>query len=91
MRISQPDPLWADLLNSDWRDYRGSGAREDRIANDRWLVGFLARAGGADKLPAEAERRLLRRLRSLLRRMVNALIAEHQTEQLAALADESAA
>ncbi len=74
MPVSTADPLWADLINSDWHDHRGSGAREDRIFNDTWLVSFLARTGWDGGLPGPAERGLLRRLRSLLRRMVEMLI-----------------
>jgi len=75
MVISLADPLWADLINSDWRDYRGSGAREDRIYNDSWFNAFLARAGWGGKLPGSVNRTHLRNLRSLLRRIVNTLIA----------------
>lgn len=75
MDISSKNPLWAELINSDWRDYRGSGAREDRIANDAWLGSFLVHAGWIGALPGPAERAHLRYLRSLLRRMVDALIA----------------
>lgn len=75
MDISSTDPLWADLINSDWHDHRGSGAREDRIGNDRWLESFLARAEWDALLPGAEERDRLRNLRALLRRMVDALIA----------------
>ena len=75
MAISSADPLWADLINSDWRDYRGSGAREDHIFNEKWLASFLARAGWGGGLPARSERKPLLGLRALLRRMVDALIA----------------
>ena len=75
MDISSADPLWADLINSDWHDHRGSGAREDRISNDTWLAAFLARADWDGGLPGLGERRLLRGLRSLLRRMVDTLMA----------------
>jgi len=75
MAVSSTDPLWADLINSDWRDHRGSGAREDRIYNDSWLASFLARAGWDGEVPEHAERDLLRRLRSLLRRMVDTLMS----------------
>lgn len=70
------DPLWAALLNSDWRDHLGSGRREDRLGNDRWLGTFLRRTAwrGPD-LPGAAERNRLRDLRTLLRRMVGALLA----------------
>ncbi len=78
MDISSSDPLWADLINSDWRDYRGSGAREDRIYNDSWLGAFLARAGWDGRLPGSANRTHLRNLRSLLRCIVDTLIAGKQ-------------
>lgn len=71
------DPLWADLINSDWRDYRGSGAREDRLDNDAWLWRFLARTGwSGDRLPGEDDRESLRRLRALLRRIVDSVRAD---------------
>ena len=68
------DPLWADLINSDWRDHLGSGRREDRIGKDTWLSRFLARAGwSGDRLPEEADRTRLRRLRGTLRSLVDAI------------------
>jgi len=68
------DPLWADLVNSDWHDYRGSGAREDRISNDGWLRRFLARSGWAvDRLPDVRGRESLRQLRRLMRRVTDAV------------------
>jgi predicted RNA-binding Zn ribbon-like protein len=82
------DPLWADLINSDWRDALGSGRREDRLANDAWLGRFLARAGWqAGRLPGAGERERLRRLRAALRRLVDAIRARHSVDQddLAAL------
>jgi len=78
MAISSEARLWADLINSDWRDYRGSGAREDRIYNDPWLEAFLARAGWKGRLPGPANRTHLRNLRSLLKRIVDTLIAGEQ-------------
>lgn len=72
----RPDPLWAELINSDWRDYRGSGRHEDRLDNSVWLNGFLERAGCGDQpLPGKAGRDRLRALRVLLVRMTNALRA----------------
>ncbi len=70
------DPLWADLINSDWRDHLGSGAREDRLGSDAWLRRFLARtvwSGG--RLPGGEGRDALRELRSLLRRIVDSIRA----------------
>ena len=43
------DPLWAELINSDWHDYRGGGGREDRIENPKWLSQFLMRCGVAPR------------------------------------------
>jgi predicted RNA-binding Zn ribbon-like protein len=68
------DPIWADLINSDWHDHLESGRREDRIGNDAWLGPFLARTGWTgDRLPGRAERDRLRRLRRSLRGMVDAI------------------
>jgi predicted RNA-binding Zn ribbon-like protein len=82
------DPLWAELINSDWRDYRGSGRREDRLGNDAWLGPFLVRAGweGA-RLPGTVERERLRKLRGVLRRVVAAIRARRSAarDDLAAL------
>jgi len=68
------DPLWLELLNSDWHDYRGRAADEDRIDSPAWRARFLARC----QLPATlaegaTARRALRDLRMLLRRMTDAL------------------
>jgi predicted RNA-binding Zn ribbon-like protein len=69
------EPLWADLINSDWHDHCGSGRREDRIGNDAWLAPFLARAGWLGRrLPGAAPRERLRSLRRLLRRVVDRLL-----------------
>lgn len=68
--------LWADLINSDWHDYRGGGGREDRIENDAWLANFLARCGWAGgRLPGSDGREELRRLRALLRCLALGLMA----------------
>ena len=67
------DPLWASLLNSDWHDHRGTGAREDRLLNDAWLGSFLARTGWTTpRLPDPGEREALRQLRALVRVAVDA-------------------
>ncbi len=72
------EPLWADLINSDWRDHLGTGRREDRIGNDAWLRRYLARTGwSSDGLPGDEERRSLRDLRELLRRMADAAREGH--------------
>lgn len=69
--------LWARLLNSDWHDHRGSGAREDRLGNDDWLKSFLEQAGWPqDRLPDEREREALRQLRRLMRSLLEAFRTE---------------
>ena len=66
------DLLWADLINSDWHDYRGTGGRADRVDNEGWLRGFLARAAwGSKRLPSVEQRDELRRFRGVLRRIVD--------------------
>ena len=63
-----------DLLNSEWHDYRGSGRTEDRLENPRWLGEFLARWRLEVAAPPGPDARTaLAALRSLLRRMVEAL------------------
>jgi predicted RNA-binding Zn ribbon-like protein len=69
------DPLWAELINSDWHDYRGGGGREDRIENPKWLSSFLIRCGVAPRrLPGPKGREALRRLRVVLRRSATAFM-----------------
>lgn len=59
---------WIDLLNSNWRDYRGSGRREDRLENPRWLSDFVERFHLAPgRAPSNEDVQLLKRLRTLLR------------------------
>lgn len=63
--------LWADLVNSDWHDHLGTGAREDRIGNDAWLTEFLEKAGWrGTRLPGVKDRDALRRMRSFLAQIV---------------------
>jgi predicted RNA-binding Zn ribbon-like protein len=73
------DALWLELLNSDWHDFRGRAADEDRLDSPAWRERFLARCG-LPAAPAEggAARRALRDLRTLLRRMTEALRAGRQ-------------
>jgi len=64
------EPLWAELINSDWHDYLGQGRDEDRLDRSDWLAAFLSRWGLP---PVDAEgsstRRRLRELRTLLSRL----------------------
>ncbi len=64
------DPLWAELINSDWHDYLGQGRDEDRLDRPVWLAELLSR-WGLPGLDAESPvtRRRLRELRALLSRL----------------------
>jgi predicted RNA-binding Zn ribbon-like protein len=65
------DFLWAELINSNWRDHRGTGACEDRIGNDAWLATFLKRAGWKNEhLPDAEDRESLRQMRTFLGQLV---------------------
>jgi len=70
------NPVWADLLNSDWHDYLGRGRDEDRLENPAWVERFLSRWGPPGAFgPPRRVRTALRRLRTLLARMVSAALA----------------
>ncbi len=64
------DPLWAELINSDWHDYLGQGRDEDHLDKPSWLAEFLSRWGlpGLD-VESPGSRRRLRELRALLSRL----------------------
>lgn len=67
---------FVDLLNSDWHDYRGSGRTEDRLDKPDWLRHYLTTWGlvAADRA-GSTQMAGLKKLRSLLRRMVDDLTA----------------
>lgn len=64
--VSTNPSSWLDLLNSDWHDYLGSGRREDRLDNIRWVESFLRRwsldVGGASREKAIASFKALRKV-----------------------------
>jgi predicted RNA-binding Zn ribbon-like protein len=65
------DFLCIDFLNSDWRDWRGTGRKEDRLNKPEWLEEFLEKWNLQASLPAdEVAITSLVTLRSSLRRMV---------------------
>jgi predicted RNA-binding Zn ribbon-like protein len=73
-------PLFADFLNSIWRDWRGSGRTEDRLEMPAWRKEFLDTWGFSQAVesPQPGELAALAELRSLLLRMVEALVAQEQ-------------
>lgn len=48
MRVTRLELLFLDFVNSDWRDYRGSGRRADRLRDAEWVAAFAARWGLGD-------------------------------------------
>lgn len=69
------DTIFFDFLNSDWRDYRGNGQREDRLRNPEWMERFLQSwnlkvESSLTKSTLEA----LIDLRASLRRVIEALV-----------------
>ncbi len=67
--------FWIELLNSDWHDHRGTGAREDRLDDSRWLEVYIKRWGlDLEDVPPERIRRSLRRLRETVRGIVNRVV-----------------
>lgn len=68
--------VWIDLLNSDWHDHRGSGAREDRLDSPPWLERYLSRWGlELGGVPGERIRSAFRGLRETLRSIVDRIVA----------------
>lgn len=70
---TQMESLCIDFLNSDWRDWRGSGRREDRLRKTEWLQSFLEAWGLQAPLPLsidDPQIAVLVELRISLRRMV---------------------
>ncbi|WP_134686965.1 CGNR zinc finger domain-containing protein [Brevibacillus migulae] len=69
------DFLFMDFLNSDWRDWRGTGRSEDRLDRQGWLESFCARWKLEAPLPIDAEaRKRLGELREAMRRMIEDLV-----------------
>ena len=70
---------WLELLNSDWHDYRGSGRREDRLDDPRWLEGYLGRwVSKPDRLDRGTARHALRDLREAMRAIVDPLVCQRK-------------
>lgn len=73
---TQMESLCIDFLNSNWRDWRGSGHREDRLRKTEWLQSFLEAWGLQAPLPHSTDDPQIAELVELrisLRRMVEAV------------------
>jgi len=69
--------LFMDFLNSDWRDWRGSGRKEDRLDRQGWLESFCVQWKLEAPFPIDPEaRKQLGELREAMRRMIEGLVHE---------------
>lgn len=69
------DWLCIDFFNSDWRDWRGSGRRENRLEKQEWLESFLQKYHLAAPLSMDTEdAHVLLQLRERLRRMLETVV-----------------
>lgn len=65
--------LVVDFLNSEWRDWRGSGTATERLSDSQWVRRFLSRWDLEGPTPDEQTLHVLIRFRALLQRMVRGL------------------
>ncbi|MFD2372097.1 CGNR zinc finger domain-containing protein [Brevibacillus sp. GCM10020057] len=80
--------LCIDFLNSDWRDWRGSGRRENRLEKAEWLDSFLQHWDLQAPLPAGSKTCAeLLALRESMRRMTESVVRREAllSDDLAAL------
>lgn len=80
--------LSIDFLNSDWRDWRGSGRRENRLEKAEWLEQFLQQWGLSAPLPIDRKISTeLLNLRESMRRITESFVRSETVvpEDLAAL------
>nr|WP_206529561.1 ABATE domain-containing protein [Brevibacillus sp. SYP-B805] len=74
--------LCIDFLNSDWRDWRGSGRREDRLLKPEWWERFCEQWGLEAQYPPDADTlSALQNLRAHMRAVVEAVAAERPPER----------
>ncbi len=80
--------LWTELLNSNRKDYLGTGVTRDDLDDPQWVTRYLSRGGL--KVPAgsrDALVKALRRLRLMLQETAVAIVSERRVrpERLAPL------
>lgn len=49
------ETLWSDFINSEWRDWKGSGRTVDQLAQDKWEHYFLNKWHLKAGVPADEE------------------------------------
>lgn len=75
MGTAEMEWLCIDFLNSDWRDWRGSGRRENRLEKKEWVADFLQQWNLQAPLPVEQKMGAkLLNLRECMRRMTECTV-----------------
>jgi predicted RNA-binding Zn ribbon-like protein len=70
------DEKWIDLLNSDWRDYRGSGLRRDLVDDPAWFERYVRPWKHVLRGESNADvRAALKGLRRVIRAIVDRIAA----------------
>lgn len=75
MGVTTVERLSIDFLNSDWRDWRGSGSRENRLEKAEWLEQFMQQWGLSAPLPIDRKiSTQLLNLRECMRRITESFV-----------------
>ncbi len=75
MGTAEMEWLCIDFLNSDWRDWRGSGRSENRLEKEEWVADFLQQWNLQAPLPVEPKMGAkLLNLRECMRRMTECTV-----------------
>ncbi|WP_435925066.1 CGNR zinc finger domain-containing protein [Paenibacillus sp. DYY-L-2] len=62
------ETVWSDFMNSEWRDWKGSGRTGDQLGEEKWEHYFLNKWGLKANVPADEE--TLERLRDFRARLM---------------------
>ncbi|MDF2680917.1 MAG: hypothetical protein K0R47_2107 [Brevibacillus sp.] len=75
MGVATVEWLCIDFLNSDWRDWRGSGRRENRLEKAEWMEQFMQQWGLHAPLPIDRKLSTeLLELRECMRRITESYV-----------------
>lgn len=62
------ETIWSDFMNSEWRDWKGSGRTGDQLGEEKWQQHFLNKWGLKADVPADEE--TIERLRDFRARLI---------------------
>ncbi|WP_048748517.1 CGNR zinc finger domain-containing protein [Paenibacillus sp. P22] len=80
--------IWEDYLNSQWYDWRGSGASEERLERPAWRSQFLTEHALVDPGPPSPEElQAMRTLRGSLRELTSRISDSVRVEEAPPLSD----